>query len=112
MTVLEDRDQRAADREAGAVEAVEQPRLAAVGGTVAEVRPARLEVAAERAGGDLPVRLLSREPDLEVVGLGGGEAEIAGRERHHAVRQAEQVEDPAGVAGHLLELREAGFGGF
>ena len=54
----------------------------AVPGADARVHPPRLEVAADRAGRDLAEGLLARHPDLDVVGLLGGEAHVAGAERH------------------------------
>ena len=62
-------DQRAADGDAGAVERVDEPRALALGRPVARVHPPRLEVAADRAGGDLAVAVLPRQPDLDVEGL-------------------------------------------
>ena len=43
------------------------------------------------------------QPDLEVVGLRGGEAEVAGRERHDAVGQLEPLQHLLGVRGQRLE---------
>ena len=43
------------------------------------------------------------QPDFEVVGLGGGEAHVAGAQRHDAVRQFQPLQDRLGVAGQLLE---------
>ena len=56
------------------------------------------------AGADLAVEVLAGEPDLEVVGLGGGEAHVAGAEEHAAVGKAEAFEDGLGVAGEGFVL--------
>src|SRR6185436_17780244 len=106
LAVLEHGDERAADGEARAVERVQQRRLAASIWTmraVAQVGAARLEVLAVAARGDLAIRVLPRQPHLDVVGLRRGEAEVAGRERHHAVGQPEHLQHAFGVAGELLE---------
>ena len=74
------------------------------GGAEADVGAAGLEGFEVGAGGDFAVELLAGEPDLEVVGLGGGEAHVAGAEQHAAVGQAEEFEDALGVAGEALVL--------
>ena len=101
--VLEDRHQGTADGQAGAVQRVQMGRPAAVGGPAADAGAARLIGLAVGAGGDLAVGLLARQPDLEIVGLGGGDAHVAGRQRHHAVGQLEQLQHSLGVPGELLE---------
>src|SRR6185295_15941215 len=111
LVVLEDGDERPADGEARAVERVEEARLAAVRGAVAEVGAPGLEVGAVRAGGDLAVGVLAGEPDFEIVGLGCGEAHVAGREADAAVGEVELFEDALGVARQLFERGEAGLGG-
>ena len=98
LVVLEDGDERPPDREAGAVQRVQEPRLRPGLRAVAQARAAGLEVLAVRARRDLAVRLLPRQPDLDVVGLGGGEAHVAGRQHDHAVRQAEPLQHLLGVA--------------
>ena len=52
----------------------------------------------------------ARRPHLEVVALGGGEAEVAAAEQHDAVRQLERLEDGGDVARQLLVLVVAGLG--
>ena len=66
--------------------------------------PAGLEILEIGAGRDLPVLVLSRQPDLDVVGLGRGEAQVAGAERDHPVVQAELLQDALGVAEELFQL--------
>src|SRR5262245_45789501 len=87
LAVLEQGDQGAADREAGTVQRVHEPGLALALGAIAGAHPARLEVAAVRAAGDLAIAPLARQPDLNVVRLARGKARIAAAQQHHAVRQ-------------------------
>src|SRR5690348_14260255 len=56
-------DERAAHRDAGAVERVHVAH-GTIFGTETRVHAARLEVAAHRAGRDLAIHLLPRQPDL------------------------------------------------
>ena len=100
--VFHHRDQRAPDGETRAVQRVHELRLAL---RVAEARlhPPRLERLAVRARRDLAVGVLRGQPHFEVVGLGGGEADVAGAQRDDAVRQLEAPQDRFGVAGHLFE---------
>merc|ERR1719215_1285426 len=73
LVVLEHGDERAADGEARAVERVAEARLERLalgvhlGGAVAQLHAARLEVAAVGARGDLAELLLAGEPHLDVV---------------------------------------------
>ena len=61
--------------------------------TEADVQPPSLVVGRVRAGGDLPVALLARDPGLDVVLLGGGRSEIAGGGDHDPVGDAEAGDD-------------------
>ena len=110
LVVLEDGEVGAADGEAAAVEGVQELGLLRAGGAVADVGAAGLEALEVGAGADLAVELLAGEPDLEVVGLGGGEAHVAGAEEHAAVGQAEGFEDGLGVAGELFVVGVGVFG--
>jgi hypothetical protein len=67
-------------------------------GAEARVHPPRLEVAADRAGRDLAVGVLARQPDLDVVGLPRAEAHVAGAEHDGAVGQAQRLEDASAQA--------------
>ncbi len=82
------------------------PRL----GAVADLRAARLEVAAVRAARDLAVGVLTGQPHLEVVRLLRAEADVARAQRDDAVVQLEPLEHRRGVARHLLELGVARLG--
>src|SRR5215469_1991345 len=90
LEVLHDRQWRAGGR-AGAVERVHE--LQAAVAAVPDVQPPGLVVGGVRAGGDLPVPLLRREPGLDVVFLGGGRAKVADRDVHDPVRQAQGLGD-------------------
>ena len=104
LVVLEDRDQGAAHRQAGAVQRVHELGLAGALRPVLDVGAAGLERLAVRARRDLAVGLLARQPDLDVVGLGGLEAHVAGGQAHRAIRQLEPLEHFLGVRGQRLEL--------
>src|SRR5689334_14370212 len=75
LVVLEDRHDGASDGKARSVQRVHELGLLAFAAAEADRSAARLEVAVVRARGDLLVRVLARQPDLEVVGLGRREAE-------------------------------------
>src|SRR5689334_9056539 len=92
LVLLEDRNQRATNREARAVERVDRTRSLAGRRPVADLGAPRLEVLVVRARGDLAERALAREPDLDVVGLGRAEAEVAGAQGDHSIMKAEALE--------------------
>ena len=107
LVVLHHRDQRAADRDAGAVERVDEARDLAVLAAIARVHAPRLEVAADRAGRNLAVHVLARQPDLDVVGLLRGKAHVAGAQRDDAVMQVEPLQHLLGAGEHALVLVRA-----
>ena len=76
-------------------------------GAEADLPPPGLEVAAVAAGADLPERVLPGQPDLDVVGLGRGEAHVPGAEEHHPVVQPQPAEDLGGVVHHPLQRLHA-----
>ena len=104
LIIFHERDQRAPNREAGTVQCVDEARLAAVGRLVLHTHAACLEILAIAAGADLAVGILRREPDLDVIGLGGSEAHIAGTEDDHAIWDAEKLEYLLRAARHMLEF--------
>src|SRR5215468_6076524 len=63
-----DRDESAPDRDARAVERVDEPHLAVLAAE-ARVHAPRLEVAADRARGDFPIGVLPGQPYFDVVGF-------------------------------------------
>ena len=98
LEVLHHRDERAADGDARAIQRVDVARALLPGLAAAGVHAPRLEVAAVRAGRDLAIRALPRQPDLDVVGLARGEAHVARAEQHDPVGQAQAPQ-------HLLRRR-------
>jgi hypothetical protein len=46
-------------------------------GPVADAGPSRLEIEEIGAGRDLAIAVLPRQPDLNVIGFGRGEAQVA-----------------------------------
>mmetsp|Transcript_1075 Transcript_1075/g.1642 ORF Transcript_1075/g.1642 Transcript_1075/m.1642 type:complete len:501 (-) Transcript_1075:722-2224(-) len=109
LVVLQHGHQRAAHGQAGAVQRVHQFVLAQ-GVLEARLHAAGLEGAHVRAGADLAVGVLRRQPDLQVIGLDRAKAHVARAQQHRAVRQAELLQDGLGVAGHLVERRHAVLG--
>ena len=71
---------------------------------IAGVHAPRLEIGADRARRDLAIGPLPRQPDLDVVGLGRGEAHVAGAQRHDAIGQIEPLQHLLGAAEHALVL--------
>src|SRR5690348_11854264 len=104
LIVLEDGDQGAPDREARAVQRVNEARALLARLAPARLHAPRLELAAVRAARDLAIGILARQPDLDVVGLLRREAHVAGAERDHAVWQAEALQHLLGAAGHAPML--------
>src|SRR5579885_664179 len=104
LIVLEYRNQRAPDREPGAVERVHEPRPLPFRGPEPRLHAARLEVAAVGAAGDLAIGALTGQPNLDVIGLTRGEAHVARAQQHHAVGEPEALQDLLGAVRHPLVL--------
>src|SRR6266581_4035111 len=102
LIVLHDRNQRPAYREPRPVQGVHQLWLALL---VAEARlhAPRLERLAVAARGNLPVGVLARQPDFEVVGLRCLEPHVARAKGHDAVRDLQTLQDLFGVRGEALQ---------
>ena len=66
-------------------------------GAELDVRAPRLERLGVAAGRDLAVRLLARQPHLDVVGLRRREPHVAGAQQHRPIRQLEALQDFLGV---------------
>src|SRR3954471_24139422 len=96
-------DQRTADRNTRAVERMHKARRAAFR-PAARIHAPRLEVAAVRAGGNLAVHALPRQPHLDVIGLLRREAHVAGAQRYDAIVQAKPSENFFGTGEHSLML--------
>src|SRR5258708_17870189 len=67
LIVLHDRDQGAADRQAGTVEGMHEPGLLLARRAEARLHAPGLEVAAIGAARDLAVAVLAGQPNLDVV---------------------------------------------
>src|SRR5208283_1616769 len=102
LVVLNNRHPCAPDCESAAVERVHQFRLLAAFRAIADVRPSRLEVRKVRAGRDLAKQSLSRQPDLDVVGLGRRETQVCGTQCNRAVVQPQPLQHLLGIARELL----------
>ena len=78
--------------------------LEVLGVAILDVGAASLEVTAVGAGADLLVGVVARQPDLDVVGLTGREAQVAGAQANHAIRKTQLLQQVLGLGGHALEL--------
>src|SRR4051812_25927911 len=96
LIILEHRDQRAPDCQAGAVEGVNMAQPAAAARPVAGFHAPRLEIAAYRAARYFAIGILTGEPHFEIVGHARAEAHVAGAELHHAVRQRQAPQNLLG----------------
>src|SRR5262245_35395521 len=97
LVVFHNRDQRATHGEPRAVERVAEAGPSTARRLIADLRASRLEGAAVRAGGDLAVPALPRQPDLDIVALRRLEAHVAGAVEHDAIRDFETLEHFFGV---------------
>src|SRR6185437_11451828 len=109
LVVLQDRDQRAADREARAVQRVHEaraplPAIRALLGPITRIHAARLVIAAVGAARDLAVASLPRQPDLDVEGLARGRAHVAAAQDDGAIRYLQPFQHLLGARGHALVL--------
>src|SRR5215475_1493907 len=97
-------DERAADSDPRAVEGVHVPHCPAALGAVARVHAPGLKLAAQRAGGNLAIGVLPRQPYLDVVGFLRGEPHVAGAQRDHTVVQIEAPQHFLGAGEHAFVL--------
>src|SRR6185295_4498548 len=67
----------------------------------------RLKVPEEGAARDLAIRVLPREPDLEIVAFAGVRTDVPRAKLHGAVVEPEPHEDLLRVASQELELAQA-----
>ena len=74
----------------------------AVRSLVAGSHTARLEGLAVRAGADFAVRVLTGQPDFEVIGLSRTKTHIARAAQNHAVRKPELLQNHFGVVRKFL----------
>src|SRR5262249_58449840 len=62
------------------------------------------ETRIRRAGRDLTILVLAREPDFDVIAFGRAEPDVARAALHHPVREFETLQDRFGIANHGFEL--------
>ena len=88
--------------------------LEVLGVAIADVSTTCLEVPAVRARGNFLVRVVARQPNLQVIGLAAGESNVARAKADHAVRQLELLKNVLGVVNHGFQivLRFLGLGEF
>src|SRR5690606_40966378 len=96
LVVFEDGDERADDRQTGAVERVDEARTAAIRRTIADVRAARLKIARVTARANFQPLSAARRPHLDVELAAGGEAQVTGDNLDAPVRDLEQRADRFG----------------
>ena len=85
LVVFDDGGHGAPYGESRAVQGVDEFGLFLWAAAEFDVRPPRLIVKAVGAGRDLPIAALRRHPNLDVVGLGRGEAHVPRAERHDSI---------------------------
>src|SRR5690606_28715296 len=85
LVLLEDRHQRASNGERRAVQGVHQLRFGFGGWAKADLGAARLEITKRAAARNLAVRLLARQPHLEVVALERVGPEVASAQLRNTV---------------------------
>src|SRR5665213_1965220 len=106
LVVLDQRDQRASDRAARAVQRVDRFGLRAGFAAETDRGAPGLEIGAVRARADLAIGLRARHPGLHVVRLRGVEAGVAGAQQHHAVGDPQLFVQARRVAHERLEIVE------
>src|SRR5690606_10770014 len=110
LKLLENREPGEPDGERRAVQRVREPRLGVRAQPIANARAACLLVAEGRTARDLAIRVLGRQPHLEVVALRRARAEVGRHVLDDAVVQPEPLQHLLGVLGEHLELRERALG--
>src|SRR4029077_7118690 len=76
-----------------------------------EIHPPRLKIGEVRATRNFQIGILSRRPNLDVVGFGGTKAEIGGAELNYAVMQPKQLQNFLGIGGQTLVFLAGTFRG-
>ena len=109
LVVFDDRHPGAAHGQAAAVQGVQQFRLAGLAAPEAQVGAARLKGLKVRAGGDLLILARGGQPDLQVVGLGGAEPQVARAKRDDAVGQFQPLENFLRVVRQASRVRRKSF---
>src|SRR5512146_1448303 len=105
LIVFEQRDDRARERQTGAVERVHQTWLLPRAWPIANARAACLEVSKARARRHLEPGTNTRRPHLQVVRLRRGKAGITRGQQHHPIRESETLQHAFRLGNQQLELR-------
>lgn len=86
LVILQHSHQGPAHRKTGSIQGVDQLGSACSLSLEPDARPPGLEVLKVAAGRNLPVELLAREPDLQIIGLGRRKTEVAGTKSDDTIR--------------------------
>src|SRR6202795_2460376 len=110
LIVLQNGNPRTSYRQRAAIQRVKKFSLVLSLRTVADIRPPCPKSFEVRARRNLAKKILSREPDFNVISLGRRESHIGGTQRDHAVVQAEFLQHSLGVVRQLLQFVVRSFG--
>src|SRR5262249_38317273 len=80
------------DGQARTVQRMNEAHFASTGRTVSDTGAARLEIVEVAAGRNFAVRVLTGQPDFDVVALGRREAHVAGRMDDDAIGELETLQ--------------------
>ena len=108
LKVFDNRHPGAAHRQSAAIERVHVLGFLAV--AVTDAGAAGLEGFIVGAGGDFLIGILSRQPDLNIVGLGGVCSQIAGTQHNGAEGEPQADQDVFGIGGEFVQFLVALFG--
>ena len=97
LVILQKSHQGSAHSQSGSINGMDQFRFGPSLPAETDVGPAGLEIFKVAAGGYFPIKILSREPDFNIVGLGRSETEITGTETDHLIGQIQLFENLFGV---------------
>lgn len=111
LAIFQNRDQAAANSEAGAVERMHEFGFAPGCRAETGIHAAGLKIATDGNRADLAVGVLAGQPDLQIMGFCGAKAHIAGAKHHSAIGKPQFFKDIFGAAGHAVMFRHRGFGG-
>src|SRR4051794_41002258 len=104
LKIFHHRNQAPSDGNTGAVERMDELGVLFATRPATCFHAARLKVTAVGDAGNLPVHVLTRQPDLDIVGLPRRETHVAGAEHDGAKRQAQPLQHRFGAFGHPLML--------
>src|ERR1700761_6321316 len=104
LGILQDRQPGATDRQPAPIQRVHILTLLAAFGAIANIRAPSLIGFKIRAGRNLAIELLARQPDFEIVRLGRTGSHVTGTEQHGAIWQSKLLQNRLSVARELLML--------